>query len=185
MSRAMRVQVSRASPVRGVRGNSRRPSRVTGEGVVVEEPEPVVDAVLGHRLHRDGADLRESFCRPGDSLGRLAVVPGVVPDRLLGVRPTCGSFARGPRKRRRRRRRRPPRSHVTPEAFDLHGFLPLRALPGNGPARVPARSILTLAAAASCGARRAGYGEDAELSSNPDGGLQIQGFEDATIRDSR
>src|SRR5215470_5388021 len=104
----------------GLEAIARGPVGVPGEGVVVEEPEPVIDALLGDRVHRYGADLREPFGGTGEALGRLTVVPSVVPDCLLRVRPGVAAA---------------PVGHecvgdgvdiagldtrVTPEAFDVH-----------------------------------------------------------------
>ena len=40
---------------------ARSPVRVVGEGIVIEEGEPVIDALLGHRVYDNPADLRPPF----------------------------------------------------------------------------------------------------------------------------
>jgi hypothetical protein len=107
----------------GFEAIARGPIGVAGEGVVVEEPEPVVDAVPGRRLHGDVGDLRQSFCAPCEPLRRLGVVAGVVPHRFFRVCPGVAFL---------------PVGHegvgdgigvvrldqrMTPETLDLHGVL--------------------------------------------------------------
>src|SRR6185295_1013561 len=66
---------------------ARGPIGVAGRAIVIEEPEPVADAVLGHRIYRHVADRGQSFCVPGEPLAGLGVVARVVSDRLLGIGP--------------------------------------------------------------------------------------------------
>jgi len=71
----------------GLEAVARSPVGVAREGVMVEEPEPVVDAIPGHRMHRDVADLRLAVRASGEPLGRIGVIAGVRPNRVLGIRP--------------------------------------------------------------------------------------------------
>jgi hypothetical protein len=96
------------------------PALPVGERVVIEQPEPVVDSVLGHRVHLDVGDLGQSLCPPGESFGRLAVVAGVVPDRLLGIRPGVAVLAVGDESADKRVRIVRLDLRITCEAFDPH-----------------------------------------------------------------
>jgi hypothetical protein len=49
---------------------------------MVEELEPLVDAIVGERMHGNVADLRQPFGAASEPLGRLGIVPGVVPNRF-------------------------------------------------------------------------------------------------------
>src|SRR5262249_34196152 len=74
-------------------------------------------------MHGDVGDLGESFCVPRKSFGGLRVVPGVVPDRLLGVRPVMSLLAVGHQRAGDGVRIMRFHQRTTFEAFDLHGFL--------------------------------------------------------------
>jgi len=52
-------------------------------------------AVFGHRMLRDVADLGQSSRAPGESLGRVGVVAGVVSNGLLGIRPSVAVLSVG------------------------------------------------------------------------------------------
>ena len=54
---------------------------------MIEEPEPVADALLDHRMHGHVADVGQSHRAPGQPFARLGVVARVVSDRLLGIAP--------------------------------------------------------------------------------------------------
>ena len=96
--------------------------RRAGECIVIEEPEPVVDAVLRHRMHRDIGNLGQSFRTPGETFDRLNVVAGVFPDGLLGVRPGASLLAVGYERADDCIGVVCFHQSSTFEAFDLHGF---------------------------------------------------------------
>ena len=62
-----------------------RPAWITGESFVVEETEPVTDAVLRDGMHGHLPDLRQPFGSPCEPLGGLSYVAGPVAERLFGI----------------------------------------------------------------------------------------------------
>jgi hypothetical protein len=102
---------------------ARGPVGVAGEGVMVHEPEPIVDPIGGHRVYSDVADLRQPFCASCKPLGRVGVVARVVPDRFLRISPGMALSPVGIERIGYRIRSGRLDHRITPEAFDLHGFL--------------------------------------------------------------
>src|SRR5262245_39175110 len=102
---------------------ARGPIRVASERVMIEESKPVIDAVFSHSVNGNVRDLGQSFSIYGESFGRLRVVAGVVPARVIGVRPrmrhpSMGQESAGDGVGITRFRQR-----AALEAFDFHGFL--------------------------------------------------------------
>lgn len=62
-----------------------RPIRLTYKGVVVEEPDPVVDPVLRYRINSDLTDVTEPLGIPSESDVCFGVVAGVVAERLFRI----------------------------------------------------------------------------------------------------
>jgi len=90
---------------------------------MIEKAEPIVDAVLGDGVHRDVANLGQSFGVAGESLDRLGVVDGVPSNGLFRIGPSVFFLAMLYERLRDRGNVVSLQQGSTCEAFHLHGFL--------------------------------------------------------------
>jgi len=107
----------------GFEAIARGPIRVAGEAFVIEELEPVADAVLAHWMDRHAADVGHSFRAPGEPLARLGVVTGVVSDRLFRIRPGVPLLPVDDKRVHDVVSAVSLDRRITAEAFDFHGLL--------------------------------------------------------------